>query len=159
MRLSFESRDPAPSWWDRVPLPVLALVALICLGIVALHLATLLDGAFPVFGSLATGHAGLALIGLSSLCLTGLVWGLLGLRRWAWWGALTFVGLLGTSVITTFVPLSWATLLSRMPFPPTEIDFLEGLPFNGAVVAAAIWMPLLVALALLGASRRHFLSP
>jgi hypothetical protein len=159
VRLTFETRDPKPSWIDELPQPVLVLGALLLFFIVVLHIPIFFNGIFPFFGLLLVDLAGIFMIDVSIFCLAGLTWGLLKLKPWAWWGALVYLSLLTVSLILTFSRYSLSDILARMRFPPTEMEILQGLPFHGFHLALLLGMPLLIALGLLLFSKRHFSRP
>jgi hypothetical protein len=156
VRLTFETRDPKPSWIDGLPQPVLVLSALLLFFIVVLHIPIFFNGVFPLFGLLLTGIEGIVMIDVSIFCLAGLAWGVFKLKPWAWWGALVCLSLLTVSVIVTFPRYGLLDILARLRFPPTEIEFLDGLPFHGVHLALALGVPLLVTLGLLIFSKRYF---
>jgi hypothetical protein len=156
VRLTFETHDLKPSWIDDLPQPVLVLGALLLFFIVVLHIPIFFSGVFPLFGLLLTGIEGFLLIDVSIFCLAGLTWGVLKLKPWAWWGALVYLSLLTLSVIVTFPQYGLLDILARLRFPPTEIEFLDGLPFHGVHLALALGVPLLIALGLLVLSKRYF---
>jgi hypothetical protein len=114
------------------------------------------SGIFPFFGFFLFDMAGIFMIAVSILCLSGLAWGVLALRPWAWWGALIYVGLLTVSVVATFPRYDLWDILSRMRFPPTEVEILQGVPFHGTHLALGLGMPLLITLGLLAFSKRYF---
>jgi len=60
------------------------------------------------------------------------------------------------SAILTFARSSYLDILSVVQFPPTEIEFLDGLPFQGAHFAMFIAVPLLATLGVVLLSRPHF---
>jgi len=156
VRLTFETRDPKPSWIDDLPQPVLVLGALLLFFIVVLHIPIFFSGIFPFFGLMLVDLAGFVLIDVSIFCLAGLAWGLLKLRPWAWWGALVYLSLLTVSVIVTFSQYTLLDILARLRFPPTEMEILDGLPFHGLHLALALGVPLLITLGLLVFSKRYF---
>jgi len=124
--------------------------------IAVLHILILFHGVFPLFGFLVFGLQGITLIALSMLVLVGLIWGLLRLRGWAWWGSLLYWGLLTFSSIAALARSSLADILSGMKFAPLEMEALGGMPLHGAHFAALVGMPLLVTLELVVYSRRYF---
>jgi MFS family permease len=159
VRLTFETRDAKLSWIDNLPQPVLVLGALLLFFVVVLHIPIFFSGLFPFFGLLLVDLEGIFVLDVSIVCLTGLAWGLLKLKPWAWWGALVFTSLLTVSVIVTFVQYSLTDILSRMRFPPTEMEALQNLPFHGFHLALMVGVPLLIALGLLVFSKPHFSRP
>jgi hypothetical protein len=155
-RLTFETRDPKSYWTERLPLPILVLCSLFVFYAVALHIPIFFHGIFPLFGILLFGSSGILLIDVSILCLVLLTWGTLRLRAWAWWGSLAYFGLMAFSSILTLARSSFSDILTRMNFPPTEMEALQGLPFQGVHFAAFIGVPLLVTLGVIILSKRHF---
>jgi hypothetical protein len=156
VRLTFETRDPRSNWIENVPLPVLVVSAVFGLTIAVLHVLILFNGVFPLLHSLVFGLRGITLIALSVLILVGLIWGLLRLKPWAWWGALVYWGYLTFSTIAALSRTTFAELLSHMKFSPLEVDILDGIPLHGAHLAVLAGIPLLVTLGLLAYSRRYF---
>lgn len=158
VRLTFEIKDPRPNWLEDVPIPVLVICAVFGLTIAVLQVLILFNGVFPFFHVLIFELRGIELIGLSVVILVGLIWGLLRLRRWAWWGALIYWGYLTFSTIAALSRYGLADLLAQMKFAPTEVDILDGIPIHGAHLAVLAGIPLLVTLGLLAYSRLFFPS-
>ena len=153
---TFERRDPAPSWVERVPVPLLVLAALGLFGLIVLHLAILFNGAFPLFGRFVYDMEGIVLLDAAILCLALLVWGVLKRQVWAWWGGLIYAFVMTGSTLLTLALTSYAELLVGMAFPTRELEFLDGLPFEGTHFAALAAVPLLATLTLLVRSKRYF---
>ena len=121
-----------------------------------MHIALLFNGIFPLFGALRFGFEGIVLIDLSVIYLVCLLWGLLRLRIWAWWGSVVYCGLMAFSSIVALSRASFSDILQGVNFPSTEMEILRGLPFQGFHFAALIGIPLLVALGLIAFSKRYF---
>ena len=153
------ARNPSTTWFERVPLPNLVLSGLFLFYIVVLYILLLFNGIAPAFGTWLTGMQGITAIDASILCLALLTWGTLRSRPWAWWGALAGVGLLAASSIATLVQSSWTDILTHMALPPTELDFLAGMPIHGVHLAVLVGIPLLATMGLIVGSRRHLTSP
>jgi hypothetical protein len=156
VRLTFESRDPKTYWIERLPIPILTLSALFLFYVAVLHALIFFNGVFPLFGTWATGLQGIILLDISILCLVGLTWGTLGLRKWAWWGGLLFFGLVSVSWIVTLVNSSWSDILAALDFPPREMEFLGGLPVQGYHFAVLAGIPLVLTLGAIIRARRCF---
>jgi len=156
VRLTFEARDPDSHWIEKVPLPVLVVSAIFVFTIAVLHVLILFNGVFPLFHVLLFDLTGIALIGLSIIVLVGLIWGLVRLKGWAWWGALLYWGFLSSSSIAALSRSTLADILSQMRFAPLEMEALGGIPLHGAHLAALAGIPLLVTLGLIAYSRRYF---
>jgi hypothetical protein len=60
------------------------------------------------------------------------------------------------SSILTLARSSFSDILARMNFPPTEMEVLQGLPFQGVHFAAFIGVPLVVTVGVIILSKRHF---
>lgn len=158
VRLTFETKDPRSPWVENVPLPLLVVCAVFVLTIAVLHVLVLFNGVFPLFHTLIFELRGIELIALSILILVGLIWGLLRLRPWAWWGALVYWGYLTFSTIAALSRMTFADILSHMKFSPLEVDILDGIPIHGAHLAVLAGIPLLVTLGLVVYSRRYFFA-
>ena len=137
---------------------MLVVCSVFVLTIAVLHILILFNGVFPLLGLLVFGLPGITLIALSMLVLVGLIWGLLGLRRWAWWGSLICWGLLTFSIIASLSRSSLADILSKMKFAPLEMEALRGMPLHGVHFAVLVGIPLLVTLGLIAYSRRYFFA-
>jgi hypothetical protein len=156
VRLTFEARDSGSYWIEKVPLPVLVVAAMFVFTIVVLHILILFNGVFPFFCVLLFDLTGITLIGLSVIVLVGLIWGLVRLKGWAWWGSLLYWGFLSFSSIAALSRSSLADILSQMRFAPLEVEVLGGIPLHGAHLAMLAGIPLLVTLGLIVYSRRYF---
>jgi hypothetical protein len=155
VKLTFETKDPKPYWMEGLPLPVLVLCSLFLLYAIALHIPILFNGIFPLLGVWLSGMQGILLIDVLIICLLCLMWGTLRLKIWAWWGSLVYFGLMTFSILT-LSKSSFSDILSKMRFPPTEIEILQGLPFQGYHFAALIGIPFLITLGLIIYSKRYF---
>jgi hypothetical protein len=156
VRLTFETRNPQSYWIEAVPQPVLVVCAVCLFCMVVLHLLILFNGLFPVFGILLNDIQGILVIDLSILWLACLIWGLLRLKRWAWWGALVYFGLLACSTILTLSVSGLSDILSATRFPPFEMQILSNIPLTGIHFAPLVGIPLLITLGLIAFSRRYF---
>jgi len=146
VRLTFEAKGPKTYWIERFPIPVLVLCSLYLFYVVVLHILIFFNGIFPLFGVLLVDFQGILLLDILIACLACLIWGTFRLRTWAWWGSLLYFGLLTSSSILTLCRCSLSDILSRMKFAPTEMEALQGLPFQGWLMAAFIGIPLLLTL-------------
>ena len=156
VRLTFETKDPKTYWVERFPIPVLVLCSLYLFYVVVLHIPILFNGIFPLFGVWLVDFQGILLLDILIACLACLIWGTFRLRTWAWWGSVIYFGLLTSSSMLTLCRSSLSDILSRMKFAPTEMEALQGLPFQGGLMAAFIGIPLLLTLGLIILSKRHF---
>ncbi len=156
IRLTFETRDPKSHWIEKTPILILVLCSLYLFYIIVLHIPILFNGIFPLFGVFLFDIQGILLLDIAIACLIGLTWGTLRLRVWAWWGSLTYFGLLTFSSILTLSRSSLSDILSGMKFAPTEMRALQGLPFQGFHFAILIGIPLLLTLGVILLSKRYF---
>ncbi len=156
VRLTLETRDPGSYWIEQRPLPILVLSFLLLLYAVCLHVPIFFRGMFPFLGSWLSDLEGILALDLSILCLVCLLWGVLRSRAWAWWGSLIYFGLLTVSSTLTLSRSSYPDILSKLRFPPTEMEALQGLPFQGIHLAVLVGIPLLITLGVIVLSKRHF---
>ena len=156
VRATLETRNPAPSFIESFPIPLLVLSTLYLFYTVVLHIAILFNGVFPLFGTFLYGLPGIVVLDIAIFSLVLLTWGTLRARMWAWWASLAIFALITTSTLATLVGANYADILAVLAFPPTEIDILDGLPIQGYHLAALVGMPLVLTLATIVLSRRHF---
>lgn len=156
VRWTFETRDPNPHWIERKPLPVLVLSTLLIFYTIILHVPIFFQVMFPLFGTWLSGMEGIVVITIAILSLVWLTWGVLRRRAWAWWGSLIYVGLLALSSVSTLVTSSLEEMLATLSFPPTEMEAFQAVPLQGVHFAPLIGLPLLLTVAVIILSRRHF---
>jgi hypothetical protein len=153
---TLQAHDPSTYRTERLPLPILVLSFLYLFYAVVLHVPIFFRGIFPVFGTFFFDMEGIALLTASILWLGFLVWGTLQQRAWAWWGATLYFLLLTVSTILTFATTTYAHLLARMQFPPTEVEILDGIPLQGFHLALFFGLPLVLTLAAILRTKPHF---
>jgi hypothetical protein len=135
-----EQHDPAPSWTDRCPRPVLAIST--ALGLAALlSLPLALKPLFPLFGILVTGWAGALMILASAAYLAYLAQASFKLAPSAWWGTCVYILLLGVSTAMTILRVDLLLLLRALGHSGAELDGLLG--------SGALWRPLSLSITLL----------
>ncbi|MDY7042206.1 MAG: hypothetical protein SVX38_15220, partial [Chloroflexota bacterium] len=156
VRLTFEARDPKSYWIEKLPMPILVLCSLYLFYLIVLHIPIFFNGIFPLFGVFLFDLPGIVLLDVSIMALACLIWGTFRQKPWAWWGSLVYWGLMTFSSILTFSRYSYLDILSRMKFPPTEIEILDGLPFQGFHFAVFFGIPLLITLTVIVLSKKHF---
>lgn len=159
VRAAFEVRDPSPGWFDQQPLPILVLSFLYALYIVCLHVPLFFRDIFPFFGIFLFDLEGILGLTLSMFVLALLLWGTLRRRRWAWWGALIYLGLSIVSISITLVGANYLDLLARLRLPPAEMDKLDGLPVQAWHLALLIGLPLAMTLGTTVLAQKHFTEP
>lgn len=109
-----EVRDPVERWTDRCPLPVLGLSLFTAFGAFGILTMLAFRGVFPLFGVIATGATGYALI----LVLAG-IWlyfarGLYQLKVNAWWLFLAVTVIMAISSTITLWHTDMAVLNAKM---------------------------------------------
>ena len=156
VRMTLESRDPTQGGIDQQPIPLLVLSFLYFVYILALHALIFFNGIFPFFRGFFVGLAGFGMITVSVIWLALLIWGTTRRRRWAWWGALLYFGLLTISSTLALSRSSWADLLGLMKFAETELDALAGLPIQGIHLMPIVGLPLFLTLVAILYARRFF---
>jgi len=144
VRMTFEARDPGSYWIERLPVPVLVLAMLSAFYVVVLHALIFFNGILPLFGQWMNELPGIALLDAAILCLVGLTWGILGQRKWAWWGSLLYFATLTASSIFTLATSTWSEILFAMDFPPSEMEILQRPPLQGFHLAILVGPPLLL---------------
>ena len=158
VRLTFETKDPGSCWIEKQPMPILVLGLLYLFYVIVLHIPILFNGIFPFFGRFLFGMEGILFLDFSMACLVCLAWGTMKRRIWAWWGSVVLFALMILSLFLTLFQSSYSDILSRMKFPPREIEFLGGLPIQGYHLAVLIGTPLLITLGVIVLTKRHFRS-
>ena len=153
---TFEAKDQNSYWIETRPLPILTLTVLCTFYVVVLHVPLFLNGIFPVFGAWLSGIEGIYALATCIVCLAWLTWGVARQRLWAWWGSAVYFTALTLSTIITLVQSSFSEMVLLMRLPPRELEFLKGVPLQGAHFALFFGIPLIGALALIITARRYF---
>jgi glucan phosphoethanolaminetransferase (alkaline phosphatase superfamily) len=125
--------------------------------VLVLHFPLLFGGFFPLFGRAVLGLPGVLLIDLTIVTAVILTWGIAQRRRWAWWCAIVFLGLMTVSSTVTFLAIPPQQIVAWMPFAPLEAGALSGVPMQGyhlALLVGAIPAATLVAVAISGRGLR-----
>ena len=156
VRLTFETRDPRSYAIEGLPIPMLVLCSLYLFYAVSFHVPIYFRGIFAFFGVFLYDLQGIFLHDVSILLMIGLAWGTFKSQMWAWWVALTYFFLLTVSSVLTFLRSSYADILSGLRFPPTEIEFLDGVPLQGYHLALFFGVPLVATCCVIALSKRHF---
>jgi hypothetical protein len=156
VRMTFEERAPESSWIERYPVPILVLALLSAFYVVVLHVLILFNGVFPLFGNWLTALPGITLIAVASLCLVGLIWGVLGRQKWAWWGSLLYFASMSVSWIVTLATSTWSEILTAMDFPQFEVEMLRHVPLQGFHLSILAGFPLLLTVGAILRAKRCF---
>jgi hypothetical protein len=155
-RETFERRDPNQYWIGRQPMPVLVLGALSVFYAIVLHVPIFFNGLVPFFGQWLSGLQGIVVLTILIMGLLSLAWGILNRWLWAWWGSLIYFCLLTASSVLTLVRTSYLDLLAKMNLPPTEVEFLDGVPLQGWHLAAFVGLPLVLTVVAILLARQSF---
>ncbi len=127
VKATCEARDPKERWTDRCPLPVLAVVLLLCGSLIGLVSAPAVNFVAPLFGVTLRGWQGAAVYaGFVAVQLLA-AWGLYRLKSWAWWLTLAFL-LLGIAAgVYNFLYLDFSTFFAELNLPKEQIDMVTKL--------------------------------
>lgn len=159
MKATCDYRNPAPSWTDACPMPVLAHVLLF----VTLALSMLLMGGYnwavPFFGAILSGPAGAAAAIAIAALSAGLAWGAYELKPAALWGSGVFIVVWGASALVTFARVNLMEFYEKMGMPPQQLDMMRPLIESGGLqipmlIAIPFWIVAL--LALLTYTKRYY---
>lgn len=127
--------------------------------ILALHLAIFFQVALPLFGNMMFGRQAIYIIAFLIVTLLILVYGMIRLKLWAWWGALAYFSVLGVSVTMTFMKYSFSQIVSMMKLPEYEIEFLAKLVvLQNYRLIGFVAIPFFLTWGLLVYSRKYFFS-
>ena len=157
VELTLKSRDKSTYWIEKIPIPVLVIIMLFILYILDLNALLFLRGMFPFFGILLFDSYGALLISISTLIFSFLIWGLYQLKAWAWWGSVTYFGLIAISFLLTFSIKSLYDIYPIMNIAPLELKFFQNIPFQNFRLSVFMAIPLLVTLAIIIYSKKYFL--
>jgi uncharacterized membrane protein len=113
-----EAKDPKERWTDRCPLPVLALSLFTALGGGMVLMILPFFDKFPVFGLIARGATGTALMVAYAATMLYVAWGLYRLRIGAWGLFLVVLTLVTLSGIMTVWHYDMRELYMKMGFEP-----------------------------------------
>ena len=117
----------------------------------------LLSGGCQKFGQVLLGRPSAFVNALCILIAGILMFGIVRLKLWAWWGALVYTAALAISTLLTFSRYSFTDILDRMHLPAFELAFLDRLtPLRDFHLVVLTSVPLLAAIGLLVYSKRYF---
>jgi hypothetical protein len=155
----FEAHDSNRYWTERYPFPLLALLLLFVIMIIVQHVAIFFQGLFPMFGQILLGRPSAYLNALCILILGILIYGMVQLKKWAWWGSVVFITLLTISSVMTFSRHGFYDIILMMNLPVYEMGFIDKMiVFHEYRLVGLVVVPLLVALGLVTYSKRYFLK-
>lgn len=158
-RLVFEEHDLNTNWVERYPFALLALVFLFANIIIVMHIAIFLQGVFPLFGKILIGRESVYIISFFILILGVLIYGIVQLKIWAWWGSLIYISFLTISSIMSFLRYSFYDIITMMNLPADEMEFLDRMTLlRNYHLAVLFAIPLLITLGLIIYSKRYFVK-
>ncbi|MGD8814238.1 MAG: hypothetical protein PVI78_07145 [Anaerolineales bacterium] len=144
------------AWIEGIPIPVIALGYVFVFVILILHTQIFFNGIFPFFGFWMNGFGGIVLIDLAIVSLVVLLWGVLRVQPWAWWGGLIFFSSMFISYTLTLVLSSWDEMLAVFDFPAFELQFLGQIPLHGTFFAVLAGFPFLLTIISILRTRSFF---
>ena len=156
VEMTFQNADNKIYWFDRLPNQVRILGLLIFFFWLLGHVPIFFNGVFPLYGFLISGLAGIAWTTGVLMCLLLCLWGLMNLKPWGWWGILLTLCFIITTILTTFVPLSFQDMVAAIQLPPIESQALQNVPLRGSHIAFFIIAPLLVTVVILMVAKPAF---
>ena len=156
VQLTFQQHNTEKGCIEQAPQRILVLGGLMIFFAVALHVPTLFNGVFPLFGKFLSGWKGFLLTDLSVLLLIFLTWGVLTRREWAWWGSLAYFVLLTLSYTISLLTVGLRDIYAHMRFAQWETDGLTHAPIQGIHFVLLLVLPMFTTLILITTSRRYF---
>ncbi|MCF6286776.1 MAG: hypothetical protein L3K26_16530, partial [Candidatus Hydrogenedentes bacterium] len=157
-----DTRNPAPSWTDVCPLPVLAQTLVFGSSALSVLFMGYYNWAFPFFGVILDGAVGAVLVLLVGAVSAGLAWARYKLKPAAWWASMVFVILWGLSTLITFSRVSIIDFYEKMDFPEQQLEMMRKLYEDQNIDTIMLYSMLFWLIAMLGFSvfnRRYFLKP
>ena len=162
VKATCEYRNPAPSWTDACPLPVLAHVLLFAMFSVSILSLAAYHWAFPFFGVLLGDASGAAVTLMASVAAAVLAWGAFRLKPAAWWGSMAFLAVMGLSNAITFSRVDLMEFYERAGMPEQQLAMMrplfEGGNYKSLMVFSALYWVLGI-LGLLLYTRRYYPVP
>lgn len=157
VQIIFEKHDPAIYWTEQYPFPLLALLFLMAGMIIVLHIAILFQCLFPLFGQISLGGQSIYYIAAFILILCILMYGIVRMEIWAWWGSMIVISVMAISAAMSFARNSFYDIVQMMDLPSTEMGFIEksAMIYDVNIVALVV-LPMIAALGLTAYSKRYF---
>jgi len=141
-------RDPAASWTDRAPLPVLGASVVFFLGSLYLLVTGVSTPVFPFFGRYLTGIVGSACFVVLAALDAYLAIALFRLKSVGWWIAILTVPLRVFSMALTYARADLMQAYSKMGMSDTQLQMMQSNPvLRGHVI---LWWSLLSMVILFG---------
>ncbi len=157
VRAVFTGHDPKLYWTERTPFPLLVLLLLDLAMIVVIHIAIFFQGIFPWFGQILLLRSSAYFMAFCVLALIFMIYGIIGLKKWAWWGSMLLFSLLTISGVLSFAGYHFYDLMLLLNPPVYELGLLDKMVFLYDLPVVGLFVfPLLCALGLSVYSRRYF---
>ena len=134
------ARDPQPQFTDGCPPRILTLAVVWGLGAVSVLVMPAYGWAFPFFGSVLSGAAGMVLWMAVLLVCGVLAWGTCRRRPWAWWGALAATIVAAVSTILTSIRVSPEEVVRALPLADDQRQVLASISWPEAWVMTLVWI-------------------
>jgi hypothetical protein len=145
------------TWLEGIPVPLVGLGYVFVLFVLILHTQIFFNGIFPLFGTWLTGLKGIVLIDFAMISLAIVLWGVLRVQPWAWWGGMISFSLLFVSYTLSLVLSSWGEMLEVLNLPAFELQFLDQIPLQGTFFAILVGIPFVLTIVSILRSRSFFL--
>jgi hypothetical protein len=152
-------RDPYIRWTDGCPMPVLALSIMLALSVVSMASSFIYGPVLPLFGSLISGPAAVAVTLLIGLVMAYLAWGTYRLQMAAWWGTLLLLIAGVLSAVITFSRTTLMEMYEKMRMPADQLEMIRKSGIVQSMSGSAPWLALVsgaVGLGYLLYVRRYF---
>ena len=145
---------------NKIPIIVKTITVLFIFFIIVFHIHFLFNGFFPLFGKLLSGLNGFILIDIFIFLLCFLIWGLLRLKSWSWYGSIVYLIFLILSTAITLYKQNIKGLLSVMTFAPKEMEIINNITLKdwqiSIILGVSVIIPLIITMMLLAISKRYF---
>jgi len=145
---------------NKIPIIVKTITVLFIFFIIVFHIHFLFNGFFPLFGKLLSGLNGFILIDIFIFLLCFLIWGLLRLKSWFWYGSIVYLIFLILSTAITLYKQNIKGLLSVMTFAPKEMEIINNITLKdwqiSIILGVSVIIPLIITMMLLAISKRYF---
>jgi hypothetical protein len=145
---------------NKIPIIVKTISILFIFFIIVFHIHFLFNGFFPSFGKLLSGLNGFILIDIFIFLLGFLIWGLLRLKSWSWYGSIAYLIFFILSTGIALYKQNIKGLLSVMAFAPKEMEIINNITLKewqiSMILGVSVIMPLIITMVLLAINKRYF---
>ncbi len=134
------ARNPRPQFTDGCPPRILTLAVVWGLGVVSVLVMPVYGWAFPFFGTVLSGAAGVVPWMAVLLVCGVLAWGTCLRRPWAWWGAVAATAVAAVSTILTSIRVNPGEIVGALPLAEDQRRVLESISWPEAWVMTLVWI-------------------